>query len=164
LVHIRFPGGAARTLELPPPLKAKVTQRAVVSEIDRLLDHHSYEAIASILNSRGFVSGYGKPFHGRMIARLTNEYGLKSRFERLREKGMLTLDEMAERLGISTKHVKIWRAAGLLRAHLCNDKNEYLYEDPGPHPPRKAMGVRLSKRCRPIESVSEHPSEVQCEA
>ena len=45
---------------------------------------------------------------------------------------MLTLDEVAERLGISTRHVKIWRTAGLLRGHLCNDKNEYLYEDPGP--------------------------------
>jgi hypothetical protein len=26
------------------------------------------EAIAGILNARGFVSGYGKPFGGRMIA------------------------------------------------------------------------------------------------
>jgi hypothetical protein len=44
LIHIRFPGGATRTLELPLPLRANVTQRAVVSEIDRLLDQHSYEA------------------------------------------------------------------------------------------------------------------------
>ncbi len=54
------------------------------------------------------MSGYGKPFRGRMIARLTIEYGLKSRFDRLRARGMLTLDEMADRLG----------------THLCNDKNE----------------------------------------
>jgi hypothetical protein len=33
---------------------------------------------------------------------------------------------------ICTRHVKLWRVASLLRAHLCNDKNEYLYEDPGP--------------------------------
>src|SRR5206468_8599384 len=32
------------------------------------------------------------------------EYRLKSRFDRLRERGMLTLDEVAERLGISTRH------------------------------------------------------------
>jgi len=129
-----------------------------------LLDEHSYEGIARILNSHGFVSGYGKPFGGRMIARLTIEYGLKSRFHRLREKGMLTLEEMAERLGISSRHVKLWRAAGLLRAHLCNDKNEYLYEDPGPNPPRNARGVRLSKRRPHVENVSYRPMEVQCEA
>jgi DNA invertase Pin-like site-specific DNA recombinase len=164
LVHIRFPGGATRTLELPLPLRANVTQRAVISEIDRLLDQDSYQAIAGILNSQGFVSGGGKLFCGRMIARLTNEYGLKSRFERLREKGMLTLDEIAQRLGVSTKSVKIWRAAGLLHAHLSNDKNEYLYEDPGPNPPREARGVRLSKRRLLIENVSQRPNEVQCEA
>ncbi len=164
LIHIRFPGGATRTLELPCPRRATVTQRSIVTEVDRLLDHHPHETIANILNSRGSVSGYGKPFTGRMIGRLRIEYGLKSRFERLRAKGMLTLDEMAQRLGICTKQLKTWRAAGLLRAHLCNDKNEYLYEDPGSEPPRKARGVRLSKRLQLIENVSQRPSEVQCEA
>ena len=99
-----------------------------------------------------------------MIARLTIGYGLKTRFDRLREKGMLTLDEMAERLGISTMHVKRWRAAGLLHAQLYNDKNEYLYDDPGPNPPRKARGVRLSKRQPHVENVSHRSTGVQCEA
>jgi hypothetical protein len=143
---------------------ATVTQQSVVAEVDRLLDDHSYEAVANILNSRGSVSGYGKPFTGRMIGRLRIEYGLKSRFERLRAKGMLTLEEMARRLGICTDRVKAWRAAGLLCAHLCNDKNEYLYEAPGANPPRKASGMRLSKRLQLIENVSQRPSEVQCEA
>lgn len=163
-IHIRFPGGATKTLELPLPRRATVTQPGVVAEVDRLLDEHSYESIAAILTSRGFSSGYGKPFRGRMIARIMTEYHLKSRFDRLRERGMLTLDEVAERLGISTRHVKIWRTAGLLRGHLCNDKNEYLYEDPGPNPPRKARGVRLSKRLSPVENVSHRSTEVQCEA
>jgi len=163
-IHIRFPGGATKTLELPLPCRATVTQRTVLAEVDGLLDEYSYEAIADILNARGFVSGYGKPFRGRMIARLTIEYGLKSRFDRLRARGMLTLDEMADRLGISTRHVKIWRAAGLLRGHLCNDKNEYLYEDPGPDPPRKARGVKLSTRHPLVENVSHRATEVQCEA
>ncbi len=61
-VHIRFPGGATKTLELPLPLRANVTQRVVISEIDGLLDQDSYQAIAGILNSQGFVSGGGKPF------------------------------------------------------------------------------------------------------
>ena len=164
LIHVRFPGGATKTMQLPSPRRVTVTPQAVVSEVDRLLHEHSYEGIAQILNSRGFVSGYGKPFRGRMIARLTIEYGLKSRFDRLRAKGMLTLEETAERLDICTSQVKLWRAAGLLRGHRCNDKNEYLYENPGPHPPRKARGVRLSKRRPQLENVSHRPAEVQCEA
>jgi Recombinase/Recombinase zinc beta ribbon domain len=163
LIHIRFPGGATRTLELPRPRRATVTQRSVIAVVDRLLDEHSHEAIANILNSRGSGSGYGKAFTGRMIGRVRSKYGLKRRCERLRAKAMLTREEMARRLGISTKQVTAWRAAGLLRGHLCNDKDEYLYEDPGSEPPRKAKGVRLSKRLR-FENVSQRPSEVQCEA
>ncbi|MGH9201955.1 MAG: hypothetical protein ACRD2A_12060 [Vicinamibacterales bacterium] len=164
LIHLRFPGGATRTLERPRPRRVTVTPRSVIAEIDRLRDDHSYDAIARDLKTRGVVSGYGNPFRGRMIARLTMNYGLKSRFTRLREQGMLTLDEMAQRLDICTTQVKIWRAAGLLRARLCNDKKEYLYEDPGPDPPQKARGVRLSKRRLATENLSQRPSEVQYEA
>ena len=163
LIHVRFSGGATRTLELPRPRRVTVTPRSVITEVDRLLDDHSPEAIANILNARGSVSGYGKPFTGRMINRVRVKYGLKSRFERLHAKGMLTREEMAQRLGINAKQVAAWRAAGLLRGHLCTEKDEYLYEDPGPDPPRKAKGVRLSKRLR-FENVSHRPREVQCEA
>jgi len=86
LIHIRFPGGATRTLELPRPRRATVTQRSVIAEVDRLLDEHSHQAIANILNSRGSLSGYGKAFTGRMIGRVRSKYGLKSRFERLRRR------------------------------------------------------------------------------
>ncbi|HWW84738.1 MAG TPA: recombinase family protein [Vicinamibacterales bacterium] len=164
LIHLRFPGGTTRTLQRPRPRRVTVTPHSIISEIDRLLDDHSYDAVASDLNARGFVSGYGNAFTGRMIGRLTMNYRLKSRFTRLREQGMLTLDEIAQQLGICTAQAKIWRAVGLLRAHRCNDKNEYLYEDPGPNPPQKASGVRLSKRRLMIENLSQRSSEVQYEA
>lgn len=163
LIHVRFPGGATRTLEMPRPRRVTATQASVIAEVDRLLDDHSPDAIAKLLNSRGSASGYGMPFTGRMIGRMAIKYKLKTRFERLRAKGMLTRDEMAQRLGINTKQVTAWRAAGLVRGHLCNEKDRYLYEDPGPEPPKKAKGVRLCKRAR-FENVSPRPSEVQCEA
>jgi len=163
LVHVRFPGGATRTLELPIPTNPKVTPTSVVSEIDRLLDHHTCQAIADNLNARGFAPGYGRPFHGRMIARIAKDHGWKTRWERLRERGMLTLEEMGTRLGICTDQVKAWRAAKLLRAHLCNDKDEYLYEDPGSNPPRKGRGVKLSRKGPIMENTSDRSSEVQCE-
>jgi hypothetical protein len=148
---------------MPRPRRVTATQAPVIADVDRLLDDHSPEAIAKILNSRGSASGYGKPFTGRMIGRIAIKYRLKTRFERLRAKGMLTREEMAQRLGINTKQVAAWRAVGLLRGHSCNEKDQYLYEDPGPEPPKKANGVRLSKRVR-FENVSPRPSEVQCEA
>jgi len=164
LVHIRFPGGMTRTLEVPIPLHPKLTPPSVVAEIDRLLDHPTCQAIADNLNSRGFAPGYGKPFHGSMIARIAKDHGLKTRWERLRERGMLTLDEMGKRLGICTDQVKAWRAAGFLRAHLCNDKDEYLYQDPGPNPPRVGRGAKLLRKGNMNENTSHHASEVQCEA
>jgi len=147
-IHIRFPGGATKTLELPLPRRATVTQRAVVAEVDGLLDEYSYEAIADILNARGFVSGYGKPFRGRMIARLTIEYGLESRFDRLRARGMLTLDEMADRLGISTRHVKIWRAAGPVARSLVQRQKRIPLRRPGSRSPTEGKRHEIIEKAR----------------
>jgi hypothetical protein len=117
------------------------------------------------------VSGYGKPFTGRMIGCMWIEYGLESHFERLRAKGMLTLDEMAQRLDISTQQLKTCRAVGLVRAHLCNDKNEYL-DEPGADPSihrsitesQWRETIEGSKRPQLLENVAQRPSEVRCEA
>src|SRR5579864_2158175 len=95
--HVRFKGGIAKTLTVPLPLnawEARMTPAAVVAEIDRLLDHHTETAIAGILNERGIHSGDGKIFNSRAIARVRSNYQLKSRYDRLREKGLLTIEEM----------------------------------------------------------------------
>lgn len=166
-VHVRFRGGSARTLRLQLPLNAwqqRMTNSEVVAEVDRLLDDFGYSHISSFLNKRGFRSGEGNPFSARYIARIQRCYGLRSRYDRLRAKGLLTLAEMANLLRISTDQVKIWRRHGLLRGHPYNDKNQCLYEHPGDHPPRKAQGVKLSAR-RPVQEITlDDPQEVQCEA
>jgi hypothetical protein len=131
--------------------------------VDRLLDDCSYSQIASSLNERGFRSGEGNRFTPVYIARIQRCYALQSRYDRLRNKGLLTLAEMANILGISMCQVKIWRRHGLVRGHPYNDKNECLFEHPGDHPPTKAQGVKLSRR-RPVDQVTvERPQEVQCE-
>jgi hypothetical protein len=53
---------------------------------------------------------------------------------------------------------------GLLRGYPVNDRDDWLYEDPGPNPPRKAQGVRLAKRRRFPENVFRGLQEVQYEA
>jgi DNA invertase Pin-like site-specific DNA recombinase len=166
-VHLRFRGGADKTLVLPLPQaswESWTTPPAVVAEIDRLLDLHTYPQIAAILNERGFRSGKGQPFTARYIARLQRAYHLQSRYDRLREAGMLTLDEMARARGVHPETVKTWHAQGLLRAHAYTGKPEWLYEPAGENAPRKAQGVKLSKRTPPGEILPLRPKEVQCEA
>ena len=62
--------------------------------------------------------------------RIEQRYGLKSRYDRLREAGYLTAEEMAELQHISPKTVAERRKRGLLKAAQVNDRPEYLYERP----------------------------------
>ena len=59
---------------------------------------------------------------------------------------MLTLAEMAVRLGVPAKTVKIWHHAGLITGHPFNDKGQCLYPPPGENPPARAQGRKLSER------------------
>jgi hypothetical protein len=164
--HVRFKGGITKTLTAPRPLsswQARMTPAEVVAEIDRLLDHHTENEIAGILNERGIRSGEGKSFNGRAVARVRRNHQLKSRYDRLREKGLLTIEEMADRLRLSSVWVRAWREHGLLKAYSVNDKNISLYEDPGPDPPRKAQGVKLAERRRFPGNIVHGSQEVQYE-
>ena len=166
-VHVRFNGGATKTMELPKPLTAwelRTTPAEIVAEIDQLIDHYTDKQIVGILNQRGALSGCGQKFHSRIVARLRREYSLKPRYDRLREKGLLTLDEMAQRLDINRHTVIIWRNHGLLRGYPVNDRDDWLYEDPGPNSPRKAQGVKLDKRRSLAGNVLRGSQEVQYEA
>lgn len=141
--QVRFKGGATRTLTLPLPQPAWAlwqTSPEVIAEIDRLLDQHTEGQIVALLNEQGWRSGKGQPFTLRMVNRLRRDHQLKSRFERLREAGLLTQKEIAEQLGIATTTVHDWRRSGLLKAVAYNDKNEFLYEPVGTNGPRKRQG------------------------
>jgi hypothetical protein len=84
-LHIRFKGGATKTLMAPAPLNAwqhRATNPTAVKEIDRLLDHHTYQQIVSILNERGLRSGEGKSFLVRIVARIQKRYDLMPRYDR----------------------------------------------------------------------------------
>ena len=147
--HLRLPAGQHTTLTLPiPPTAAQLrkTPAAVVTAIDELLDRHTHAQIAGILNNRGLTSGEGRPFHRLIIRNIRDDYGLRSREQRLRDAGMLTLTQMASRLGVPAKTVKIWHHAGLITGHPYNDKGQCLYPPPGKNPPARAQGRKLSER------------------
>lgn len=156
--HVRFRGGATRTITTPIPPRSWETWRtppAVVQEIDRLLDDHTDGEVATILNERGIRSGTGAVFHAAIVADIRRHYTLTDRFTRLRSQGLLTLQEMAALLTVHPGTVKAWHRHGLLRGVHFNDKREYLYEHPGDDPPRKRQGCKLRRRGttpQPVES------------
>jgi DNA invertase Pin-like site-specific DNA recombinase len=164
--HLRFRGGATTTLTLARALNAwqlRETSAEIVALIDQLLDAHPDGDIATVLNARGYLSGNRQPFHRGIVHNIRRSYRLRSRYDRLRSRGMLTQAEMARCLTISVATVKVWGHHGLLLRHMYNDKHECLYEPPGEHAPIKMQGRRLSER-RSRTLLSDQSNEVQYEA
>jgi DNA invertase Pin-like site-specific DNA recombinase len=132
-LDIRFRGGRTRSLTLPralPSWKERITPQEVVSEIDRLLDDHTESEVAELLNGSGRASGWGRSFDACRVGVVRRAYKLKSRRDRLRERGLLSLDEAAKKLGLSKWTVKKRRNAGTLDLACVklNDVGEYMYE------------------------------------
>jgi hypothetical protein len=157
--HVRLQGGQDHTLTLPVPGTAwelRQTPPHIVDAIDELPGHHTHAEIAAILNARGHTSGEGRPFHRLIVRNIRDEYRLRSRQQRLRDTGMLTLEEIAGQLSVSTSTVKAWRHAGLVSGQCYNDKGEMLYHPPGPNPPAPNPGCpRLSDR-QPAQTSHTH--------
>jgi len=164
-LHVRFKGGATRTLTHPKSLSAlelRKTKAELVQTIEQLLAQGTDAQVASQLNQQGLLSSTGHSFTRRLVAVLRRTYNLKSRHQRLRDAGLLTLKEMAQRLKVSVGTIKVWRDYGVLRAHIYNDKCECLYEPPGPNPPKKQQGCPLRVRATAFRMNA--TNEVQYEA
>ena len=130
--HIRFKGGASRTLQLPQPLpvwQLRKTEADVVRLVDRLLDTHTDAQVAEELNTRGF-RGFGDTlFTQHAILHIRTTYHLADRSSRLRTQGLLTVREAAAVLGVCPTTVQIWRRRGLLPSVPC-DKRTFLFRLP----------------------------------
>ncbi len=166
-LHVRFKGGATQSLSLPLPQSAwqlRQTPQQIVQTIDQLLDSHTDGQIANILNDRDHLSGAGKPFNPTMVQKIRRRYDLKSRYQRLREAGLLTLYEIAEELHVHHQTIKTWRDNGLLQAVPFNDRNECLYPRPNEDAPLKQQGIKLSERRLPGKVLPNTTNEVQCNA
>lgn len=161
---MRFKGGRTETLTTQNPKSSAQqvkTDPKVVELVDALLDDHIYPEIADILNDRGIRPG-GSARRGQADARftalrvayLTNEYGLRSRYDRLQDRGLLTRAEAASRLGICESTLIRWAEHGLVTRHAYN-AHAYLYDVPGPNPPIKQSSRwnRLTDRAAAIHQA-----------
>jgi len=103
------------------------TKPSIVELIDKLLDDYIYPEIAGILNEQGHRPG-GTARRGCQEARFTpikvayliHEYKLRSRYDRLRQRGMVTRQEAAAHLNISEQTVARWAKFGLITRHAYN--------------------------------------------
>lgn len=166
-VNIRFKGGATREIILPQPKMSwelTMTDAAVIAELNRLLNTHTDGEAAAELNRLGMTTGTGIRFHNQVVARLRTEYGLKSRFDRLRETGLLTAGEIAKALGVTIQTIRIWHRNGMVVGTRFNDKNEFLYQPPGATPPIKKFGWKLSERPQAARLHNDSSPEVHHEA
>ncbi|HEX4138311.1 MAG TPA: hypothetical protein VHY84_27115 [Bryobacteraceae bacterium] len=146
-IHVRFKGGRSETLMTRNPKSSAQqikTPPEIVGLVDELLDDHVYSEIAAMLNQQGLRPGASaRPgraadrFSAKQVAYLMHTYGLRSRYDRLRQRGMLNRKEMADRLAIHEQTVDRWAKSGLLRAHSYNDHGWQLYELLGPDIPLK---------------------------
>ena len=131
---VRFKGGATAVLTIPLPHRYYDLHKldpSVVQEINGLLDRHTEAEIASMFNKRGLRTGYDRKFNAVGIQHALRTYGLKSRQQRLREAGLLTSAEIAERLQTSLSMVCYWRCHGVLHGEAYGE-SKYLYHPPSP--------------------------------
>lgn len=154
-LHVRFHGGQTTSLTIPIPPRAwhlRQTNPDTLAQLNELLDDHTDVEVAAKLNADGHRSGDGKQFTGKIVLGLRRTHGFPSHHDRLRARGLLTLDETAERLGVHPTTINAWRRAGLIQSHKANDKNIRLFDPPAPGDPKlvKRQGRRLDQR-EPIQ-------------
>ena len=108
-IYVRFKGGKIQTLTTVSPKSSAQqvkTQPGIVDLVDKLLDKNIYSEIAELLNQQGYRPGgsargrHDTCFTALRVAYLVQRYGLRSRYDRLRDRGMLTKREAAARLNI----------------------------------------------------------------
>lgn len=145
-IHVRFKGGKTATLTTVNPQSSAQqvkTPPKIVELVDQLLDEHIYCEIADRLNDQGLRPGGSARrgcedalFTALRVQYLVHRYKLRSRYDRLRDRGMLTKREMMDRLSIHEHTLVRWAKHGIVARHAYNG-HSYLYENPGPNPPIK---------------------------
>lgn len=130
-IHVRFRGGATSSLQIDKPKPIALIRKTlpeVVQTVDRLLETCTDRQVAAQLNEMGYTNWKGERFTFKKVIVLRGTYKLKSRFERLRERGMRTGAELAKQLGVCTTTIYQWGRDGILQRHLYGNNHRCLFE------------------------------------
>jgi hypothetical protein len=142
-VSVRLTGGQHHTTTLPRPLNAwelHTTSDDTMKLADQLLHEHPYHKAAALLNERELRTGWGKPFTATRLRALCHARNIPSHHQRLRDKGWLTIDEIAEKFGVATHTIKRWNRHGLLTGHRTDARGTLLFH-PDQTRPTETVGA-----------------------
>jgi hypothetical protein len=159
-VNVRWRGGRNQTLLIDRPVpiaRIRKTLPHVVQLIDELLETMTDKQIAVRLNELGHRNWRGDTFTMKKVILVRGTYDLKSRFQRLRERGLLTGEELARQFGVSSTTVHQLGRAGLLQRQLYGNNHRCLYEPPGDV--KLIKGVPSRAGSRPPRLIAVQPSE-----
>jgi hypothetical protein len=164
--HVRLSGGQQHTLTVPRPLRAweaHTTPASTIKLIDRLLNDHTYDETVEILNAKGLTGGWGKPFSVPSLTQPCRNRGIASHHQRLRAAGMLTLEEIATQLGVTSQTIKVWHRRGQITGRRIDGRREHLYH---PGQTRPLDGRRRSKPTAgdPVAATRHHRSRPAAKA
>src|SRR5487761_764522 len=145
---IRFPAGHHHVLRLPVPKNAwqlRATPAQLTELIDHLLDSCTYAQIAGQLNAAGHTSSDGHPWDGDRVAKLASYHQMPSHDQRLHDRGLLTLDQIAAVLNAQPSSIKRWHRLGLITGEQADDRGVFRYH-PGQTRPASADAENAGKR------------------
>ena len=131
IANIRFRAGTCKTLFIErklPICEIRKTRDAVVRQVDELTENYISSEIADIFNQKGYRSWNGDMFNLRAVKYIIRIYAIKNRYDRLREKGCLSLKEKMLEKNLSQEQIMQMRNEGKIVYHKVTDRREYLYE------------------------------------
>ncbi len=133
-IHVRFRGGRTFSFKIDkakPVALLRRTPSEVVQTVDELLESCTDHQVADRLNALRYRTWQGHSFTARKVLVIRQAYHLKSRFERLRARGMLTAKELALQLGVCSTTIYHLARDGHLHEHRYGHEHRCLYEPVG---------------------------------
>ena len=131
IANIRFRAGTYKTLFIErklPICEIRKTRGGIIRQVDELTENYIPSEIADIFNQKGYRSWNGDMFNLRAVKYIIRIYAIKNRYDRLREKGCLSLKEKMLEKNLSQEQIMQMRNEGKIVYHKVTDRREYLYE------------------------------------
>jgi hypothetical protein len=146
-MHVRMRGGQTTSLEIDKPKPIALIRKTlpeVVRKVDELLETCTDRQVAEHLNQLGYTNWRKQPFTHKKVIVIRLAYRLKSRLERLRERGMVDVKTLAKQLDVCTATIYHWGQAGYLKQHHYGNGHRCLFEPIGNVTVIKGQGGRYS--------------------
>jgi hypothetical protein len=152
-IHVRFRGGETRSVSVEAPKTLAMIRKfkpEVINQLDQLLETCADHEAADRLNALGYRNWENNPFTARKVLTARRAYKLKSLFQRMREQGWVSADELAPRLKVSPAIIHEWGRAGFLSRQYYGVRR-CLFE------PVKSVTIRKGKWGRMIPAFTRIP-------